>query len=502
MFGILDKKYCYDIGTNNIMRINDVLFDVLQIYNYANQKEVLEQLRSKYPEKDLLDSIETIEDFNKNKGGFILEKKILLHFPITRNQYGFLAEHFLRHLVLNITEQCNLRCKYCIYGETYRYSRKHSGKSMSWKTIKKAVDFFIARCQLRLKEPGNTVTIGFYGGEPFLEHNNIFKAVQYIKTEYPEVFDKIEFRATTNGTLLNEEIIRNLILYKFKLVFSLDGPEDMHDRNRVFQNGTGSYRRVQENLETIKCIDPEYLGSISFSTVMTPEFDIPRMLKYFTETHAGHNSFNFTDASPHDTSYFDGFDMVEEKKKLRYQTQKLRIEYLQKKSKRENDKVLSSFLQEDYLNIHHRKLFPMPDKTYHNGCCLPGVKRLFVDVDGNFHACERIDEHHRFGNLDSGFDVEKIFDMFDQYAESNNNCQGCWAIRFCNNCFITSIKNDEYSKERKASSCESFRESLLPRLQSYIHLVNSIPHIFDEPFEGGVDDLTEVMGYLEKYYRN
>jgi uncharacterized protein len=500
LFGINDKKYCYDVGTNHIMQINDVLYDVLSIYDYSNKQEVLRRFSSQYPKKDILESFATVEDFNKNKGGFILAKKVRLNFPFNREQYRFLLDNFLGHMVLNITEDCNLRCKYCVYGNTYEYARNHNEATMSWEMIRKAVDFFISKSQLRLKEPDKRIALGFYGGEPLLEHKKIFKTVEYIENTYPEAFTKIDFRLTTNGTAFTEKIVKMLIRYRFKLLISLDGPKDMHDRNRVYKNGSGTYNKVAKGLELIERIDPVYSEKeVSFSTVMTPEYNIPRMIDYFTREHPIKSSYIFVYASPHDTSYFDEFDMNSEKEKLTRQTQKLLMRYLQNRVKGENDLILSCFLRDESLEIHNRRLFDLPDTTYPNGCCALGVKRFFVDVGGKFHACEKIGEHFNIGDLENGFDTEKIFDLVDKYAESSDHCEHCWAIRFCSACFITSVKNDEFSKERKKTSCDNFRNSLLPRLQTYVYLMEQNPEIFNEPYKRGVDEVVELLEFLDKY---
>ncbi len=483
------------------MRINDVLSTVLVNYNYSNREEVVENLSKTYPEKEILQAITTVDDFNKNKGGFILEKKIQLIFPFSENQYQYLLDNFLGHLILNITENCNLACKYCVYGGTYKYRREHNSKAMSWLTIKKAVDFFAPKTKLYLKETDKNATIGFYGGEAFLEHKNLFKTVEYVKEKYPDLFPRFDYRVTTNGTVLTKEILDKLIEYDFKLTFSLDGPEDLHDRNRVFTNGKGTHQTIIKNLELIKRTNLDfYMNNISFYSVFSPEYELPKLLDYLRERFPDKTAFSFSGVEQADTSYFEQFDMKVENETYSRQYGELLMELLDKKLKRIEDPVLFSFIKDRTENFHHRELAMLPQKLFINGCCAPGIKRAFVDTQGQFHVCEKIEPGFTIGDLENGFDIKKIFDLTEQYAESSNHCENCWAVRLCNACYISAIEGGKFSKERKKETCQRFKQVALQNLVTYLYLMERNDKFYDdEEFIPGEDEIGDLMRLLHKY---
>lgn len=499
-FRLNDRTYCYDVATNNLMQINEVLHDVLANYNYTNKADVLQTVFPKYTEKDIFDAIKTIEEFNKKKGGFNLEKRIRLKFPFTEEEYRFLLDNFLSHLVLNISDDCPLRCRYCVFGGSYKYRRAHKKNSMSFPLIKKAVDFFIPRCKLRLKELKKHIAIGFYGGEPLMEHRNMFKTVEYIKEKYPDVFPEVSFSVTTNGLMLTEDIINNLIKYDVSLAISLDGPEDIHDRNRVFKNGKGTHETIMKNIEMIKSINREYFkNKVNFSVVLSPEYDVNRVIDFFRKEAPDQELSNvFSMVEKFDTNYFDSFNMDEENKKFLKQTNEVLCEFIEKKIKGVEDPVLFNYVRDDFANIHNRKLFSLPETTYPNGCCTPGVKRIFVDTKGKFHTCEKGNLKHSIGDVNNGFDIKKIFNLIELYAESSDHCNYCWAIRFCNACFLSAIKNDKFSKHRKEKNCQAVRNRVLNRLQTYICLNESNPKIFDGTYYRGEDMVADLVKYMEK----
>ena len=116
------------------------------------------------------------------------------------------------------TENCNLRCKYCVYSGAYKDMRTHNIKhEMSWSLAKNIVDFFLTR--------GSINTISFYGGESLIEYKLIKQVVEYVRGKNVN----INFAMNTNLTLLTEDILDFLIKYQFAITISLDGPKEVHD---------------------------------------------------------------------------------------------------------------------------------------------------------------------------------------------------------------------------------------------------------------------------------
>ncbi|MEA3295822.1 MAG: radical SAM protein [Patescibacteria group bacterium] len=134
----------------------------------------------------------------------------------------------MNQLSLEITQNCNLRCKYCVYGEDYFYYRSRSNKEMEYEVTKKGIEYVFNIINERNKKE---FSLSFYGGEPLLNFEIIKKIVKYSKKLFNKW--KLRFSITTNGTLIDEEIINFLILNNFQVLISLDGPKDVHDAKRI-----------------------------------------------------------------------------------------------------------------------------------------------------------------------------------------------------------------------------------------------------------------------------
>ena len=181
----------------------------------------------------------------------------------------------IRQLILQVTQNCNLRCKYCVYSGSY-VNRTHTKKRMSFEIAKQAVDFYFAH-NIN-KDAG---VISFYGGEPLLEMDLIKKVVAYSEKLYEG--KELRFNMTSNATLLTDEIADFLYEHNFNLTISLDGPEEVHNQSRVFADSkTGTFHCIIKNLE--KMIDryPDFISNISFNAVLDISNDFKCSSNFFT----------------------------------------------------------------------------------------------------------------------------------------------------------------------------------------------------------------------------
>jgi len=162
------------------------------------------------------------------------------------NEYN-LAEN-LREISLEITENCNLRCKYC--------NLQKKDKNMSWKIAKKNIDFLI-----NSKEDNKKIIIT--GGEPLLRFDFTKKIIEYVKS----YDNKITICIITNGLLLNKEKIKYLTLHMIEIRLSIDGKRESHDSNRVDINNEGTYKELINNIKSLD-IPMDYF---KINITVTPE---------------------------------------------------------------------------------------------------------------------------------------------------------------------------------------------------------------------------------------
>lgn len=494
-----NRTYCYDVGSNSLLEIDGTLADVLHIYDYSNKNHVLETLAGKYPEKRLQEAIRTIHQFNNESGGFIPVKSIQLRFPFSKDEYRLLLHNLVNHVVLNVTEDCNFRCLYCQYGETYRHVRSHTSRSMSIELIRDSIDFMVARADHIVRKTDRNLSVGFYGGEPLLEKNKIFQAVEYIKKNHRDIFPRFNFNMTINGSLLDRDTIRRLAEYNFSLVISIDGPADVHNRYRLSKERGETFEVIKEKIALIKRMEPEYFKQkVKFNVVTAPEFKIKEVIDFFRE-HFPETTCTFTPVSPHDTAFFNDFDMKHEYSEYDNEFKEIENEYIDKKAAGAPDYYLDGLFDVNLLEIHQRLQFPLPDMVFPNGICLPGLKRIFVDVDGGIHMCEKINPGFGIGTVRNGFDFDSIFRHIDRYIETTGHCDGCWAVRFCSECFLSSIKGDTFSKERKEMNCRLREEKLLADFRTYTRLMQKAPTSLDNlTYTSQPDMLKVALDFLGK----
>jgi MoaA/NifB/PqqE/SkfB family radical SAM enzyme len=155
----------------------------------------------------------------------------------------------LQTLVVNVTNQCNLACTYCYeYGEDKIVDTENGKqpKFMSEETAREAVEF-----ALRESRDNPHAHITFFGGETLMNFNVLKSTIGYARRRAAEAGKDIDFSLTTNATLLRPEIIEFLATERVGVTISIDGPEEMQDKFRVFSNGAGSYAMAAPKIKAL-----------------------------------------------------------------------------------------------------------------------------------------------------------------------------------------------------------------------------------------------------------
>ncbi|MDD3043992.1 MAG: radical SAM protein [Candidatus Delongbacteria bacterium] len=143
----------------------------------------------------------------------------------------------LRNITIEITENCNLECKYC-YGAFGKLKRTNSVKK---EDVELCVDSIF-----RYPKLSSEIEINFFGGEPLLEYEKLKQFVKYIEEKKHNI--KVQYVITTNGTLINREIVEFLKEFNFYVLLSCDGIKNCNDQNRIFKNGMGSFETINKNV--------------------------------------------------------------------------------------------------------------------------------------------------------------------------------------------------------------------------------------------------------------
>lgn len=370
-------------------------------------------------------------------------------------------------MTLQVTQNCNFRCKYCIYSEEgSEKQRSHSQKNMSWKTAKKAVDFLRAHAI-----DSEDVNISFYGGEPLLKMGLVRQVVAYAEECFAGKM--LTFNMTTNGTLLNEEIVRYLEEHKIKLMISLDGPKEINDKNRVFRGGGGTFDTVMDKIEMVRRVAPEYAKSMQISMVMDPQNDFDCINEiYLNEKEL---SELFVAPAIVDREYDDAQAAYAEEFVWKRQYQAF-LAILAHCGRIDKNRVSPIAAVSEKSAIENRfdaaEYAPLYEMDAPGGPCMPGQLRLFCNVDENLFPCERVSETSeatRIGNLTDGFDVDKVKRFLNVGQVTEEDCRNCWSFRFCSLCGKKADSgNAEFDAARKKKHCGDVRNAAYEKIKRYL----------------------------------
>ena len=257
---------------------------------------------------------------------------------------------------LHITNQCNLRCKYCYVWKTK--------EKMSQETGEKAVKKIINNAK---KHGFKKLTFKFSGGEALLEFPLVLHLVNLGKRLAKKEKIEVDFVVLTNGVLITEEIAKKLKKEKIRVAVSLDGLGKYNDVQRVFSNGEGSFKYVEKGIKNLKKVG--VLFNVSVTITSKNVENIPDLTKYLLDRQIPF-SFNFYRENPYVSERLGGDD-----KKL--------VFYLKKAYKIIYDKpppyqIINGLLDRVYFGRPH--LYP----------CGMGNSYIVVDHNGKIASCQMI----------------------------------------------------------------------------------------------------------------
>lgn len=217
-----------DVNSGSVHVVDNVTYDVLQLLDEGKkEEETVEVLKDRYPEQEIRDAVEECRE---------LEKEGML---FTEDIYEGAIEMFaerpvvVKALCLHIAHDCNLACRYCFAEEGEYHGRR---ALMSFEVGKKALDFLIANSGAR-----KNLEVDFFGGEPLMNWQVVKDLVAYGR-EQEKIHNKnFRFTLTTNGVLLDDEVMEFCNREMGNVVLSIDGRKEVHDFMRPFRKGAGSY---------------------------------------------------------------------------------------------------------------------------------------------------------------------------------------------------------------------------------------------------------------------
>ena len=296
-----------------------------------------------------------------------------------------------------VTSKCNLRCKYCYEGND------KSQSDMNIDTASKAIDF-ITEMILTKEEPTRKHRVVFHGGEPMLN----FELIKFIKNRLDKTIPKdyiIDYITTINGTILNNEMIDFIKQNNIFLSISIDGTKEVHNQNRIYPDGKGSYSTLATNLIKLK-----QNGILSRARMTYKSSNVTSLYESLVSI----ANLGFEVCVPIADFYDDGW--TEEKIKILE-------EQIDKIIQDENLKKMR------ISNINKRFLCTKKSD------CFGGVTSFTINENGDIYPCVFTLGEPKFiiGNVDSNeiINKDKLNSIFEEIKKEDNDCNSCQAQERC-----------------------------------------------------------------------
>ncbi len=222
-----------DVASGSIHVVDDLAYDMIALFENTPKEDLVAQMLQRYAGTDGIDEGEIRETYadieELRESGQLFTEDIYRDSVIDFKK----RQTVVKALCLHIAHDCNLACRYCFAEEGEYHGRR---ALMSFEVGKKALDFLIAHSGHR-----RNLEVDFFGGEPTMNWQVVEQLVAYGR-EQEKIYDKnFRFTLTTNGVLLNDEMMDFCNREMGNVVMSLDGRKEVNDYMRPFRNGKGSY---------------------------------------------------------------------------------------------------------------------------------------------------------------------------------------------------------------------------------------------------------------------
>jgi len=474
LFSTEKNNYLYDTGTNKIVKCENPEFELLNDLMIMDINDAVDKFSSNHSDPISIKTFSSLEQAMEKENILKITKAAKFSSSAHFDHLEELINTKLKMLQLEATERCNLRCDYCVYNPRVLDERNHGNKDMTIPIAYKSIDY-LAEHSVAVEN----VSVSFYGGEPLLRFPFIKSCGNYARDRMPE--KEVRFSFTTNATLMTAEMAKYFFKNNFSITVSLDGPKDIHNDYRKDFNGEGSFKRTVKGLKNLIDVFGKNSNRISLSMVYTPPYSehkldriaglwddltwLPKKI-YSSITYPRPGSIPPERISKEDLSDSSLMKWVGKK----YMNNYIGKERLHPLAKGLMEKKLALILRR---KIHH---IPV-DEYYLNGCCIQGVRKIFVQTNGDFHLCERMPQSPSIGNAFSGINIAKIKETYiDEYSKKSlPSCSSCWAVGLCPVCYAHAFKNGKLDIDMKNSYCSGGKKTLKNYLKFFCRLLEINP---------------------------
>lgn len=388
--------------------VDDLSYDIIELYEQKDKEEIKKEMLEKYKNLTKADLEETIKEIeNLKNNGKLFSKDIYEGKNLDLKK----RDSVVKALCLHIAHTCNLNCEYCFAGQG-----KYHGEDalMSFEVGKQAIDFLVKNSGRR-----KNLEVDFFGGEPLVNFDVVKQIVKYARSIEKENNKHFRFTLTTNGVLLDEDVIDFLNKEMNNVVLSLDGRKEVHDRLRKNINGDGSYDIIVPKFKKFveKRGNKEYYMRGTFTR---NNLDFTNDIFHMADLGFSELSMEPVVSKP-DTDYA----LREEDLDKIYEQYEILAKEMIKRKKQGNPFTFYHYMID---------LSGGPCIYKRITGCGSGTEYLAVTPSGDFYPCHQFvgDKKFLMGNVKDGITNTKLRDEFKMCnAYSRKECKDCWAKLYC-----------------------------------------------------------------------
>ena len=431
-----------DTCSGSIHSVDEVAYDIIAMYKEKSPEEIVRELMVKYAHRS---DVTEEELYACIADVAALEKAGKLYTP---DNFAAMAGTFkdrsgdvVKALCLHVAHTCNLNCSYCFASQ----GKYHGERAlMSFEVGKRALDFLIENSGRR-----TNLEVDFFGGEPLMNWDAVKQLVAYARTQEEPHHKKFRFTLTTNGMLIDDDVIDFANREMSNVVLSLDGRKEIHDALRVDYAGKGSYDRIVPKFQKLVAArgGKNYYMRGTF-THANPDFtkDLFHMADLgFTEL-----SMEPVVCAPGDSAALTPEDI----EVVKQQYELLAVDMLRREKEGKP------------ITFYHYMLDLTGGPCIYKRIsgCGSGTEYMAVTPWGDLYPCHQFvgEEKYKLGNIWDGVTNTRLREEFRSCnAYARKECDDCWARLYCSGgCAANAYHATGSIKGVYEAGCELFKKRI------------------------------------------
>ena len=431
-----------DICSGSVHAVDEVAFDIINLYEQEYKEKIISLMLEKYGDREdvtreeLELCLEDIEELKKEGKLFSEDTFEPMAGDLKKKSAGI-----VKALCMHIAHTCNLNCSYCFASQ----GKYHGDRAMmSFEVGKQAFDYLIANSGTR-----KNLEVDFFGGEPLMNFDVVKELVAYARSIEKAHGKNFRFTLTTNGVLIDDDVIDFANKEMSNVVLSLDGRKEVHDRFRVDYNGKGSWEKIVPKFQKlVEAREGKNYYMRGTFTHHNPDFleDIKEMLSL---------GFRELSMEPVVCAEDDPSALTEED-----------LPVVMKQYEELAELMLERHKKGDGFTFYHYMIDLKGGPCIYKRIsgCGSGTEYMAVTPWGDLYPCHQFvgEEKYRLGDVWKGVtntDIQNEFAGCNVYTREE--CRSCWARLYCSGgCAANAYHATGSVKGIYKTGCELFKKRM------------------------------------------